>query len=172
MCISQLSIFQLIVSLSITWKFSRRFQQKSGREDLFKPTVRNESLHETNNDKVITVVNFATSCQVHNVPAQNIHKYTWDLFWLKDCFIKYWLIWADIHLSLMCNLSGELTVILITSLVVANTGERLSINKWELQNLDVKRSNPKKLNDVGLIEQCQVKILALERENGDFFDNI
>jgi hypothetical protein len=34
--------------------------------------------------------------------------------------------------------------------------------------LDVKRSNPKKLNDVGLIEQCQVKISALEREWGHF----
>ena len=38
-------------------------------------------------------------------------------------------------------------------LVVANTGERLSVNKRELQNFDVKRSNPKKLNDVGLTGQ-------------------
>jgi hypothetical protein len=32
-----------------------------GREDIFKPTIRNESLHETGNDNGIKVVNFATS---------------------------------------------------------------------------------------------------------------
>lgn len=48
------------------------------------------------------------------------------------------------------------------------TGERLSVNKRELQNFDVKRSNPKKLNYVELTEQCQVKVSALEREWGLF----
>jgi hypothetical protein len=33
---------------------------KVGREDIFKPSGRNESLHEIGNDNDIRVVNFAT----------------------------------------------------------------------------------------------------------------
>jgi hypothetical protein len=57
-------------------------------------------------------------------------------------------------------------------LVVTNNGERLSVNKRELQNFDVKRFNPKKLNNVEFTEQCQVKIsdrfVALGGEWGHF----
>jgi hypothetical protein len=34
---------------------------KVGRENIFKPTIRNESLHEISNDNGVKVVNFATS---------------------------------------------------------------------------------------------------------------
>jgi hypothetical protein len=37
------------------------FNDKVGREDLFKPTIGNESLHAINNDNGVRVVNFATS---------------------------------------------------------------------------------------------------------------
>jgi hypothetical protein len=37
------------------------FKAKLGREDTFKLTIRNESLHEGNNDNGVRVVNFATS---------------------------------------------------------------------------------------------------------------
>jgi hypothetical protein len=37
------------------------FNAKVGREDIFKPTIRNESSHETSNDNGVRVVNFATS---------------------------------------------------------------------------------------------------------------
>jgi exonuclease III len=37
------------------------FNAKVGREDIFKPTVGNESLHEISNDNGVRVVNFATS---------------------------------------------------------------------------------------------------------------
>jgi hypothetical protein len=37
------------------------FNAKIGREDIFKPTIRNESLHEISNDNGVRVVNFATS---------------------------------------------------------------------------------------------------------------
>jgi hypothetical protein len=36
------------------------FNAKVGREDIFKPTIGNESLHEISNDNGIRVVNFAT----------------------------------------------------------------------------------------------------------------
>jgi hypothetical protein len=37
------------------------FDAKVGREDIFKPTIRNESLHNINNDTRARVVNFTTS---------------------------------------------------------------------------------------------------------------
>jgi hypothetical protein len=37
------------------------FYAKVGREDIFKPTIGNESLHEISNDNGVRVVNFATS---------------------------------------------------------------------------------------------------------------
>jgi hypothetical protein len=44
------------------------FNAKVGREDIFKPTIGNESLHEISNDNGVRVVNFATPyCQKYNV---------------------------------------------------------------------------------------------------------
>jgi hypothetical protein len=37
------------------------FNAKVGREDIFKPTIGNERLHEISNDNGVRVVNFATS---------------------------------------------------------------------------------------------------------------
>jgi hypothetical protein len=37
------------------------FNAKVGREDIFKPTIGNESLHKISNDTEVRVVNFATS---------------------------------------------------------------------------------------------------------------
>jgi hypothetical protein len=37
------------------------FNAKVGREDIFKPTIGNESLHEISNDNGVRLVNFATS---------------------------------------------------------------------------------------------------------------
>jgi exonuclease III len=37
------------------------FNVKVRREDIFKPTIWNESLHEISNDNVVRLVNFATS---------------------------------------------------------------------------------------------------------------
>jgi hypothetical protein len=48
------------------------FNAKVGTEDIFKPTIRNESLHEISNDDGVRLVNFATSenlSQKYNVPT-------------------------------------------------------------------------------------------------------
>jgi hypothetical protein len=56
------------------------FNAKVGREDISKPTIGNESLHEISNDNGVRLVNFATSknFRVKNTmfPRRNIHKYT------------------------------------------------------------------------------------------------
>jgi hypothetical protein len=54
------------------------FSAKVGREDIFKPTIENESLHATSNDNGVRVVNFAKS-KNHTVkstmlPHRNILK--------------------------------------------------------------------------------------------------
>jgi hypothetical protein len=54
---------------------------KVGKEDIFKPTIENESLHEISNDNGVRLVNFAPSENLRvkstMFPHRNIHKYTW-----------------------------------------------------------------------------------------------
>jgi hypothetical protein len=57
------------------------FSAKVGREDIFKLTILNQSLHEISNENGVRLVNFATSknLTVKNTmfAHHNIHKYTW-----------------------------------------------------------------------------------------------
>jgi endonuclease/exonuclease/phosphatase family metal-dependent hydrolase len=57
------------------------FNAKVGREDIFKPTIGNESSHEISNDNGVRVVNFATSKNLvvksSMFSHRSIHKYTW-----------------------------------------------------------------------------------------------
>jgi hypothetical protein len=54
---------------------------KVGTEDIFKPTIGNESLHEISNDNGVRLINVATSknFRVKSMifPHCNIHKYNW-----------------------------------------------------------------------------------------------
>jgi hypothetical protein len=56
------------------------FSAKVVREDIFKPTSGNESLHEISNDNGVRLVNFVTpkNLRVKSTifPQRNIHKYT------------------------------------------------------------------------------------------------
>jgi hypothetical protein len=57
------------------------FNAKVSREDIFKSTVGNESLHEISNDNGVMLVNCATSKNLRvkstMFPHHNIHKCTW-----------------------------------------------------------------------------------------------
>jgi hypothetical protein len=57
------------------------FNAKVGRDDIFKPIIGNESLHEASNDNGVRVVNFATSKNLilksTTLPHRDIHKHTW-----------------------------------------------------------------------------------------------
>jgi len=57
------------------------FTAKVGRENIFKPTIGQESLHQDSNENGVRLVNFATSQNLvvksTMFPHQNIHKYTW-----------------------------------------------------------------------------------------------
>jgi len=57
------------------------FNAKVGREDIFKPTIGIESLHQVSNDNGVRIVNFATSKNLvvksTTFLHRNIHKHTW-----------------------------------------------------------------------------------------------
>ena len=57
------------------------FNAKVGREDIFKPIIGQESLHQDSNDNGVRIVNLATSKNLvvksTMFPHRSIHKYTW-----------------------------------------------------------------------------------------------
>jgi len=79
-----------------------------GREDIFKLTVGNESLHQDCNDKSVRIVNFATSkyvvAKAKMFPHRNLHSYI-VVGRLKARLIIYLWIGDGIRMYSMCNLS-------------------------------------------------------------------
>jgi len=73
------------------------FNAKMGRENIFKPTIGNESLHQDSNDNGVRIVNFATSKNLvlksTMFPHRNIHKYNWTS---PDCLLMGRLITRSI----------------------------------------------------------------------------
>jgi hypothetical protein len=59
------------------------FNGKVGKEDIFKPTIGIESLHEISDDNGVRAVKFATSKNLVLMstifPLRKVHKYTWIL---------------------------------------------------------------------------------------------
>jgi len=57
------------------------FNEKLGREDIFKPTIGNDSLHHDRNDNWVGIVNFFTlknlAVKSTIFPHRNTIKYTW-----------------------------------------------------------------------------------------------
>ena len=57
------------------------FNAKVGRENISKPTIRNESLHQDNNDNGVRIVNFATSKNLvlknTTFPHRDNRNYNW-----------------------------------------------------------------------------------------------
>jgi hypothetical protein len=99
---------------------------KVGREDIFKPTIRNESSHEINNDNGAGVVNFATSKNLVVTstvfPHRRIYKHNCTSPDGKTYNqIDHVLIEEGIQVYLMSDFSEGLIVILTTT--------------WQLQKL-------------------------------------
>ena len=57
------------------------FKAKMVRENIFKPTIGNESLHQDSNDNGVRIANFATSktlvVKSTMFPHGDIHKHAW-----------------------------------------------------------------------------------------------
>ena len=95
------------------------FNAKVEREDIFKSTIGQDSLHQDINDNGVRLVNLATSKNLvvkrTMFPHRNIHKYIWTSPDGKTHNqIDHILIDRTWHSSGMCEVLGELIVIQIT----------------------------------------------------------
>jgi hypothetical protein len=99
------------------------FNANVRREDISKPIISNESLHNASNDNAVRVVNFATSKNVNvkstTFPHRDIHKHSWiSPDGVSYSQIDHVLIDKRRHSSIlyyMSDLLEELTVILKTN---------------------------------------------------------
>jgi hypothetical protein len=159
---------------------------KVGRENIFKPTIGNESLHEISNDNGVRIVNFATSKNLVKstmFPHRKIHKYTWTSpEGNTHNQIDHVLIDRRRHSSILDDRSFRgADCDTDHYLVVSKVRERLALRKRAAQKIDTERFNVKKLNEGDVKEQYQVtirnKFAALENleDSGDInkaWDNI
>jgi hypothetical protein len=140
------------------------FNVKVGREDIFKPRICTENLHEASNDNGVRVVNFATSenliVKSITFPNRDIHKHTCtspdDVTHNQ---IDHVLIDKRRHSNTLdvrsfrradCDTDHYL--------VVAKLRETISVSKRAKQNSDLERFDLKRLDDVEVKEKYQAEI--------------
>jgi len=149
---------------------------KVGRENSFKPTIGQESLHQDSNDNGVRLVNFAKSQNLvvksTMFPHQNIHKYTWTSPDGKTHNqIDHVLLdrrWDSSVLDVRSFRGADCDT--DHYLVIAKVRERLAVGKQAAQRFDRQRFNLRKLNEPEVREQYQIDITkrfaALENFNG------
>jgi hypothetical protein len=137
---------------------------KVDREDIFKLTIWNESLHEISNDNGVRLVNFSTSknnrLKSTMFPHRNIHKYSRTSPDGKTHNqIDHILVHSRRHSNVLdvrsfrtadCNSDSYL--------VVVKVRERLAVNRQRSQRFHMERFNLKKLNDVEGKEQFRIEV--------------
>jgi hypothetical protein len=129
------------------------FNAKLGREDIFKLTIWNESLHKISNDDGVTsrLVSLATSKNLRvkskMFPHHNFHKYTWMSPDRKTHNqIDHILVDRQTHLNILYVHSYKAVDCDSDHyLVVAKVRERLAVNKQRLHRFHMERFNLKKL---------------------------
>jgi hypothetical protein len=140
------------------------FNAKIGREDIFKPTIGYESLHEISNDNGVRLVNLATSknpsVKSTMFPHHITHKYTWTTPDGKTHNqTDHILVDRQRHSSVLdvrsfraadCDSDYYL--------VVAKVRERLAVNEQRSQRSHMKRFNLKKINEVEGKQQFRVEV--------------
>jgi hypothetical protein len=139
------------------------FNAEVGREDIFKPTIGNESLHAASNDNGARVVNFATSKNLTvkstMFPHRNIHKVTSTSPERTHNQIDHILIDRRRHSSILDVRSFRVAACDIDHyLVAAKFRERLAVSKQTAHTINMERFNLKKLNEVESKEQYRVEI--------------
>jgi hypothetical protein len=135
------------------------FNAKVGREDISKPTIGKESLHEISNDNGVKLVNVAT-CKNLRVkstmyPHRNICKYIWTTPDRKPHNqIDNILVERRRHSNVLNVRSFWATDCDSDHyLVVEKVRERLAVNKQKSQRFHMESFNFKKLNEVKGKEQ-------------------
>jgi hypothetical protein len=130
------------------------FNAKVGREDIFKPTIENESLRKISNDNGVRLLNSATSKHllVNSTifPHHTIHKYTWTSPDGKSHNeIDRILVDRQRHLNILYVQSYRAADCDTDHyLVVAKVREQLAVNKQRSHRFHMERLNLKKVNEV------------------------
>jgi len=140
------------------------FNEKVGRENNFKPTFGQESLHQDNNDNGVKLENFATSKNLmvksKMFPHRNIHKYTCTSPDGKTHNqIDNFLIdrrWQSSVLDVR-NFGGA-NCDTDHYLVIAMFREKLAVGKETAKTFDRQRYNLRTLNEPEVREQYQNEI--------------
>jgi hypothetical protein len=122
------------------------FNAKLGREDIFNPTIWNDSLHQDSNDNGVRIVNFTTSKSLDvkstTLLQRNIHKYTWTSPYGKTHNqIDHILIGRWQSSVLDYEVVGKLTGDTDHYLVVAKVREKLVVSTLAAQKFGVERFN-------------------------------
>jgi hypothetical protein len=132
----------------------RDFNVKIGKEDIFKPTPGNDSLHKTSNNSGVRVVSFTTSKKMTAkstlFPHHYIHIFTWASADGKTHNqIDHILIERRGHSSILdvrsfraadCDTDHYL--------VVVKVREKLAVSKQTMSRAHMGRFNLKKLNEI------------------------
>jgi endonuclease/exonuclease/phosphatase family metal-dependent hydrolase len=140
------------------------FNAKVGREDIFKPTSGNESLHKISNDSGVRIVNFATSKNLRVKSTMflhcNIYKYTWKSPDGKtQNQIDHILVDRRRHSNVLDVRSFRAADCdAYHYLVVAKVRERLALNKQGSQRFDMEKFSLQKLNYVEGKKQFRVEV--------------
>jgi hypothetical protein len=140
------------------------FNAKVSTEDIFKPTIGNESLHAISNDNGVRVINFTTSKNLAlkstMFPHRNIHKFTWTS---PD---------GKTHNQIdhiLINRRRQSSILDVRSfraadcdtdpyLAGAKFRERLAVSKETAHRVHMERFNLKNLNGIESKEQYRVQI--------------
>ena len=148
-----------------------------GRENILKPTIGNESLHQDNNDNGVRILNFATPKNLVGkstlFPHLNIHKYTWTSPDGKTHNqIDHILIDRRWHSSVLDGRSFRgADCDTDHYLVVVEVRERLAVSKQAPQRFDGERFNLRKRNELEVRKRYQIettnRFAALENLSDD-----
>jgi len=140
------------------------FNAKVGRENNFKPTIGQKSLHQNNNDNGVRLVNFTTS---ENMVVKStmflhrkIHKYTWTSPDDKTHNqIDHVLKDRRLHSSVLDvrSFRGD-DYDTYHYLVIVKVRENLAVGKQAEQRFDRRRFNLSKLNEPEVREEYQIEI--------------
>jgi len=141
------------------------FNAKVGRENIFKPTIGNESLHQDNNDNVVIIVNFVTSKNLVVKSTmflhRNTHKYTWTSPDGNNHKQIYHILidrrWHSSVLDVRSFRGAECGN--DQYLVVAKVRESLEVSKQTIQKFDGERFNLENLKDLEVRKQYQIEII-------------
>ena len=139
------------------------FNEKLRRENIFKPTIGNEVLHQVNNENGVRIVKFATSKHLivtsTKFPHRTIHKYTCTSL-DGQTHNQFNHIDSRRRTSIMLDVRSFTGAICHTDhyLVVSKVRKILAVNEQAAQRFVGERFTLRKLNELEDRRHCQIKI--------------